>query len=243
VLLDREIHWMYNKGRLQPWRGQRQLPGARGQRLAHLCRALPGAGRSRRPSASWPSSFPPSARRASRRPRWSRRCMPPSACPRGSTPRGRRPSRRGRTAFWPATGPRPAGPRRWRARRARATWPRRPCCRAMGEAAGLPRSRPAAAGTDAAVTQRPIFRPWTPKTPISHSRPPSATLEPTAESKETGQGPRPTKCLLKAIDGPRPSRPSPRASFPNWRRSYATRSSPSRRPTAAMWGRTSASST
>ncbi len=37
VLLDREIHWMYNKSVLQPWRkAQRQLPRTRPVRVAKI---------------------------------------------------------------------------------------------------------------------------------------------------------------------------------------------------------------
>jgi hypothetical protein len=60
-------------------------------------------------------------------------CAPPSPCRRESMRRGPAPFRRGRTAFWPATGFRPAGLRRWRAPRAAGILAAEAVCAAIGE--------------------------------------------------------------------------------------------------------------
>ena len=81
---------------------------------------------------------------SSKRPRWSRK----SALLRCSARHRRRAahvaSHRGPTAFSPATGSQPAGPRPWRAPRAPAIWPPKPSAPALSEAAPIPRSRPEA---------------------------------------------------------------------------------------------------
>ena len=115
VLLDREIHWMYNKSRLQPWR-------------KHNGSYLELVSAPREPSQPSTASeaieqalselaefFPATKERSLKKPRWSRKSAPPSACRPGSTHRAPARSRRGPIASWPATGSPPAGPRRWKA--------------------------------------------------------------------------------------------------------------------------------
>ena len=71
VLLDREIHWMYNKSRLQPWRKTKgsylELVVSASQHFAALSRE---AGDRARGDVSWQSSFPRSPKQSSRRLRW-----------------------------------------------------------------------------------------------------------------------------------------------------------------------------
>ena len=100
-----------------------QLPRAGGQRLAHVRRARAASRPSSRRCASLPSSFPPSPAAKLEKAALVKEVratfgVPPGIDASGPTPR----RRRGPTAFLPATGSRPAGPRPWKAPRAAATW-------------------------------------------------------------------------------------------------------------------------
>ena len=127
VLLDREIHWMYNKSVLQPWRKTKgsylelvqsasrafaalEREQAIDQALSELAEFFPDDKRSEARKGRAHQGSPRHVWRASR----NRRAY--------DHPR----LRHGRTAFSPAIGSPPAGLRPWKAPPAPATWPPTP---------------------------------------------------------------------------------------------------------------------
>ena len=131
VLLDREIHWMYNKSRLQPGRKAKgsylELVVSASQKFAALePRRGDRSGRAR----AGRSFFPLLPKRKLEKAALVKEVRATFTVPPGSMRRGRVPRftvaelRSGRRLD-----SRPAGPRRWRAPRAAGIWPRKPSAR------------------------------------------------------------------------------------------------------------------
>ena len=126
VLLDREIHWMYNKGVLQPWRKHK---GSYLELVVSASRAFAALDREQaidQALVELAEFFPGDSNSKARKGRARQGSPRHLRCAAGNRRRSApTPSPRGPIASSPATGSPPAGPPRWRAPRARATSPPR----------------------------------------------------------------------------------------------------------------------
>ena len=126
VLLDREIHWMYNKiAAAALAQNQRQLSRTGRQRLTRFA-ALSREEAIEQALRELAEFFPAVEEAKLVKAALIKEVRATFGVPPASTPRAPARSRRGPTASSPATGSQPAGPRRWRAPRAAAILPPKP---------------------------------------------------------------------------------------------------------------------
>ena len=135
VLLDREIHWMYNKSRLQPWRKLKgsyiELVVSASRDFAALAREEAIAQAVRELAEFFPAVTTAKLEKAALVKEVRATFGVPPGIDAFAAAAAHSPWP---NCFWPATGSRPAGPPRWRALRDPGTWRRRRS--ATGSASG-----------------------------------------------------------------------------------------------------------